>query len=171
MTKQEQNVIQLLSKGMNNKEIAKSIRLSGIVLKELIDHIMDKLAKNITGKLITILKLMDLLKQFPKVNGWSIINLSAKYDLNKVIHSPRRANSFMILLPNNVTLFFYVSRSNKKLVSMQEFLSKRNITIKEEVRKKTLKKESVRIIKENIIVKQEKKNEKKNQWLFNQQMS
>jgi hypothetical protein len=106
---------------------------------------------------------MDLLKVFSKVKGWSIINLSAKYNLNKVIHSPRRSNSFMILLPNNVTLFFYVSQSNKKLLSMQEFLGRRNNLINEIGIKKTAKilmQVSTRIAKDKKAVKLEKNNVK-----------
>jgi two-component system NarL family response regulator len=153
MTKKEQNVIELLSKGMNNQEIGKRISVSNIEATDLINHIVDKQARIISYKLFTIIKLLDLLRQFPKVIGWSIINLSAKYDLtkNKGINSPRRANSFMILLPNDVTLFFYVSRSNKKLLSMQEFLSKRNNAIKDHVNKNSLIKEPVEFIKENNI--------------------
>jgi DNA-binding NarL/FixJ family response regulator len=149
-TKKEQKVIELLSKGMGNQDIGKIIKVSIIEVKDLINQIVDKQAKIISEKLLTILKLLDLLRQFPKVIGWSIINLSAKYDLTKSnrIHSPRRANSFMILLPNDVTLFFYVSRSDKKLVSMQEFLDKRNIAIKEQVRKNRLIKEPIRNKKE-----------------------
>ena len=150
ITKKELRVIELLKNGSDNKEIGKSVKASIIEVKDLIHQIVDKHANIISKKLLTIFKLLDLLRQFPKVNGWSIINLSAKYDLTKSngIHSPRRANSFMILLPNDVTLFFYVSRSNKKLASMQEFLSKRNIALKEQVLKNSLIKKSVRIRKE-----------------------
>jgi hypothetical protein len=151
MTKQEQSIIEQLNKGLSNKEIGKGISLVGTDAKELIQSTLDKLVKSITQKLLIILKLMELLKVFPKVKGWSIINLSAKYNLNKVIHSPRRSNSFMILLPNNVTLFFYVSQSNKKLLSMQEFLGRRNNLTNEIGIKKTakiLKQVSTRIAKD-----------------------
>lgn len=162
MTNKEKVVNELLNKGQNIKEIAKTIGISSIEAKDLIKHSLEILAKNLSGKMLTIIKLMHLLEQYPKVNEWSIINLSAKYDLTKRkgIHSPGRVNSFMILLPNNVTLFFYVSQSNNKLVSMQEFLSKRKIAIKEEACKKVLRKESVKITNaNNLKIKKRKRQE------------
>ena len=163
MTSEEKYVNELFNSGQNIKKIAKTIGISSIEVKDLINRSMDILTKNLSDKLLTVIKLMNLLEQFPTVNRWSIINLSAKYDLTKRkgIHSPERANSFMILLPNNVTLFFYVSESNKKLVSMQEFLSKRKIAIKEEAHKKLLRKESVKIAKENNLQIKKRKKDKK----------
>lgn len=160
MTSNEKHVNELFNKGENIKEIAKTIGISSIEVKDLINRSMDILTKSLSDKLLTVIKLMNLLEQFPTVNGWSIINLSAKYDLTKRkgIHSPGRVNSFMILLPNNVTLYFYVSQSNKKLVSMQEFLKKRKIAIKEDDGKKKLRKGSMKITKENNLqIKKRKK--------------
>lgn len=150
LTRKEQKVIELLSKSKGNQEIGKGLKVSMIEVNDLIHKIVVKQSKIISEKLINILKLFDLLRQFPKVNGWSIINLSAKYDLTKSsgIHSPRRANSFMILLPNEVNLFFYVSRTNQKLVSMQEFLRKKNTALKEHLHKYSLIKKSQWIKKE-----------------------
>lgn len=169
MTKQEQTIAALLSKGLSNKEIGETNNLSGIELKEAVENVLDKLVSSIIQKLFIILKLMDLFKEFPKVTGWSMINLSAKYNLSKVIQSPRRSNSFMILLPKNVTLFFYVSQSDKKLLTMQEFLGRKNnlLNAPEIIRTvKIVKKVSTHTTKDKKAVKLVKINAKNTKRIF-----
>lgn len=139
MTKQEQQISVLLNRGLPSSKIGKTINLTGIRLKSAVDNTLDKLAKNISIKFVMILKLMKLLKEFPKVKDWSMINISAKYSISKDMKSPRKSNFFMILFPKNVTLFFYVSQSNKKLLTMQEFVGRRNDLLKGPELRNTLK--------------------------------